>query len=465
MYLGHRGLAKVRGSGDERSPRTSLAPASDALQGERDLLAIFDEAVTPQEEDTMRRTATAFALLSTLVLASGSSAHAGVLYAVGDPGIMKVDTNTGAVLGVLAAQPPTGEFFGHILLDRQGDLLAEIGPDDAGSTAASGQVARISPLTGDVVGTFVAAGSGGLANPDGMAFGPDGNLYVLDFAADSLWILRKYDGTSGAFLGVVANIATGFLTGPVFGPDGTIYLTDNSLGTIRKLDGATGAPIGFVVPAGAAPDAYGLTFGPDGNLWVSVSTPTPELRIYDPANGTVVRDVTPRDFPRSNNLQFAADGSLYITTPEVPPGGILKLAPGAGSVTQLVASSVTIVAEGLSLTCNPGVNQVCMLDGRFRAEVTWQTAAGEQGQGRPISYSDDTSEFWFFGPGNLEMVVKMIDGCALNQHYWMFAGGLTNVAVTLTVTDTQTGVVKTYKNAQNAAFKPIQDSQAFANCS
>jgi sugar lactone lactonase YvrE len=417
----------------------------------------------------MRRFATAFALLFTLALAITARAQAGVLYAVGDPGIMKIDTTTGAVLGVLSAQPPKGGGFGHILLDRQGELLAEIGYfDDPDSPAPPGEVVRINPLTGAILGSFVAAGSGGLVNPDGMAFGPDGNLYVLDFAQETtsnLWVLRKYDGTSGASLGTVASIATGFLTGPVFGPDGTLYLTDNSLGTIRKFDSATGAPAGFVVPANEAPDAYGLTFGPDGNLWVSVSAPTPRLRVYNPQNGIIVRDVTPANFPRSNNLQFAADGSLYITTPEVPPGGILKLAPGAGAVTQLVASSVTIVAESLSLTCNPQVNQVCMLDGRFRAEVTWQTATGQQGQGRPISYSDDTSEFWFFGPGNLEMVVKMIDGCTLNQRYWTFAGGLTNVEVTLTITDTQTGKVKTYTNAQNTAFKPIQDTQAFANCS
>jgi hypothetical protein len=29
----------------------------------------------------------------------------------------------------------------------------------------------------------------------------------------------------------------------------------------------------------------------------------------------------------------------------------------------------------------------------------------------------------------------MIDGCGLNGHYWVFAGGLTNVKVVLTVTD------------------------------
>jgi sugar lactone lactonase YvrE len=379
---------------------------------------------------------------------------------------LKVDTTTGAVLGVLPAQPPKGGGFGHILLDRRGELLAEISDlDGSGSPSVAGQVVRIDPLSGAILGPFVAAGSGGLVSPDGMAFGQDGSLLVLDFAAENLWVLRRYDGTTGAFVGVLASIATGFLTGPVVGADGTIYLTDNTLGTIRKLNGQTGAPAGFVVPANQAPDAYGLTFGPDANLWVSVSAPTPRLRVYNPDTGLFVRDVTPISFPRANNLQFAADGSLYITTPEVPPGGILKLAPGAGAVTQLVASSVTIVADGLSLTCDPEVNQVCMLDGRFRAAVSWQTADGQQGQGRPISYSDDTSEFWFFGPGNLEMVVKMIDGCALNQRYWMFAGGLTNVGLTLTVTDTKTGTVRTYTNAQNAAFKPIQDTQAFANCS
>lgn len=60
----------------------------------------------------MRRTAPALALLCILAPASGPRAHAGVLYAEGDPGIMRIDSNTGAVLGVLAAQPPLGGLFG-----------------------------------------------------------------------------------------------------------------------------------------------------------------------------------------------------------------------------------------------------------------------------------------------------------------------------------------------------------------
>jgi len=61
------------------------------------------------------------------------------------------------------------------------------------------------------------------------------------------------------------------------------------------------------------------------------------------------------------------------------------------------------------------------------------------------------------------MVVKVLDACTFNPpHFWVFAGGLTNVQVTLTVTDTKTGVQKIYANPQGKAFQPIQDVAAFS---
>jgi hypothetical protein len=73
----------------------------------------------------------------------------------------------------------------------------------------------------------------------------------------------------------------------------------------------------------------------------------------------------------------------------------------------------------------------------------------------------DTGYFWFFSNGNVEMVVKVVDGRAFNNKFWVFAGGLTNVDVTLTVTDTETGTVNTYRNLANTAFQPIQDTAGF----
>ena len=58
----------------------------------------------------------------------------------------------------------------------------------------------------------------------------------------------------------------------------------------------------------------------------------------------------------------------------------------------------------------------------------------------------------------------MLNGCAINNRYWVFAAGLTNVHVDLTVTDTQTGQIKTYINPQGRTYVTILDTNAFATC-
>jgi hypothetical protein len=52
--------------------------------------------------------------------------------------------------------------------------------------------------------------------------------------------------------------------------------------------------------------------------------------------------------------------------------------------------------------------------------------------------------------------------CGSNWSFWFFAGGLTNLETTITVTDTLTGRVKTYTNPQGTAFRAIQDTKAFS---
>jgi hypothetical protein len=64
----------------------------------------------------------------------------------------------------------------------------------------------------------------------------------------------------------------------------------------------------------------------------------------------------------------------------------------------------------------------------------------------------------------VEAVTKVLNGCPLNNRYWVFAGGLTNVRTVISVTDTQTGATKSYINPQGVAFQPIQDTSAFATC-
>jgi hypothetical protein len=106
---------------------------------------------------------------------------------------------------------------------------------------------------------------------------------------------------------------------------------------------------------------------------------------------------------------------------------------------------------------------MCLSSSRFLVTADWQSTTAS-GQGTAVQLTSDTGYFWFFSSSNLEMVVKSLDGCGVNGKKWVFAGGLTNVDVTLTVTDLQTGVMKTYLNPQGTAFLPIQDTDAFSAC-
>ncbi len=113
--------------------------------------------------------------------------------------------------------------------------------------------------------------------------------------------------------------------------------------------------------------------------------------------------------------------------------------------------------------CVADPTTLCLNGGRFRVRVTWTRTGGSTGPGMGVPLTGDSGYFWFFNAANLELVVKVLDACALSPgRFWVFAGGLTNVGVVLTVEDRQTGAVRTYTNTQGTAFAPLQDTAAFS---
>jgi len=77
-----------------------------------------------------------------------------------------------------------------------------------------------------------------------------------------------------------------------------------------------------------------------------------------------------------------------------------------------------------------------------------------------VQITEDTGYFWFFGPANVELIVKVLDGRTVNSHFWVFYGALSDVEYTMTVTDTVTGQVKTYHNSQGN-LASVADTAAF----
>lgn len=73
----------------------------------------------------------------------------------------------------------------------------------------------------------------------------------------------------------------------------------------------------------------------------------------------------------------------------------------------------------------------------------------------------DSALFHFFSPDNWEAMVKVLDGCAINGRFWVFAAASTDVGYTLRITDIATGGTKEYRHDAGTPAPALTDIQAF----
>ena len=122
-----------------------------------------------------------------------------------------------------------------------------------------------------------------------------------------------------------------------------------------------------------------------------------------------------------------------------------------------------ISAGAASAACTADATTLCLNNSRFQVRVAWQAVnQGTSGDGQAVFLTPDTGWFWFFNQNNVELVLKVLDGRPVNGHFWVFFGALSDVQYTITVTDTQTGAVKTYFNAQGV-ISSVNDTSAFVD--
>jgi len=149
-------------------------------------------------------------------------------------------------------------------------------------------------------------------------------------------------------------------------------------------------------------------------------------------------------------LASVADTSAF-------PGAIASSAspPAAGAA---AAPALTFVAAA---PCVADATSLCLNGGRFRVQVNWFAVnIPSSGAGQTVPLTSDSGSFWFFSPGNLELIVKVVDGRAVTGHFWVFYGALSDVEYTITVTDTETGTARTYSNPQGR-LASVADTSAF----
>ena len=194
----------------------------------------------------------------------------------------------------------------------------EFGPDGNiyVNNYASSSVLRYDATTGAFIDTFVAPFSGGFQGSSAMAFGPDGNVYLASWIQDRVVV---FDGADGTLLREFVAPGYGGLNacrGLVFGPDGDLYVASMSPHRVLRYDGTTGEFLGEFVTAGSGGlnSPRGVTFGADGNLYVAGGGSKHVLR-YDGATGAFIDAFATEGNPNNpQNLTFGPDGDLYLSS-------------------------------------------------------------------------------------------------------------------------------------------------------
>ena len=99
-------------------------------------------------------------------------------------------------------------------------------------------------------------------------------------------------------------------------------------------------------------------------------------------------------------------------------------------------------------------------DCRFYATVRWRNPAnGEEGRAVARNLTRDSGVFWFFDDSNVEVTLKLLDGRALNDHWWVFWSHMTDLELRLEIVDTITGETILYTDSavDTSAFREIPE--------
>lgn len=282
---------------------------------------------------------------------------------------------------------------------------------------------------------------------EALAYAAKRDVLVVGIAGNAGSTPIGFPANHPDVLGVTSTGATDFLA-PYsnFGEDVALAAPGGELGVDRDADGKEDGILQETLAKVCLP------FGSYAHCrWAGTSFAAPHVA----AAAALLRSAYPqatRYQVRRALLESARDRGqpgfdpLYGHGMVDPPAALGRLA-------QLLATGAA--------SCFESPERLCLSGERFAVEISWRDHQGRTGRGQALRWTRDSGLFWFFGPDNLEVLVKVLDGCGYNGRYWVYAAGTTDVEYVLRVTDTVTGGVREYSNPLGRPAPATTDSAAF----
>ena len=199
----------------------------------------------------------------------------------------------------------------------------------------------------------------------------------------------------------------------------------------------------------------------NGHHWVYGASTTDlgyEIRVRDTVTDVakVYRNEPGQPAPAiTDDKAFPGACGAGASSPLAFPDWRLRGTPGEelAPVSLVGGSESGCVTSGTSL---------CLADSRFEVKVDWSTAGGGEGAASTVPGGTNNSGlFYFFEPNNWEMLIKVLDGCAINGHYWVYSAAATDLGLDIAVTDTATGAPWRFEKRPGPPAPAITDSKAF----
>lgn len=181
--------------------------------------------------------------------------------------------------------------------------------------------------------------SGDISNPTGIAFSPDGQMFVTSRLDGNVYKVNPFKEA----VAFARNL--GFATGIAFDSQGLMHVGDRS-GTIFKVNGIGEERVWTEIEGSVS--AFHLAFGPDDSLYITGPTLTSFDSIWR-INPEGEVDVFFKGLGRPQGLAFDREGNLYVAAALRGRRGIVRISPG-GTEAKVVVAGVNLVGLAFSAT-------------------------------------------------------------------------------------------------------------------